>query len=65
MANDFFSLPYTASWLVTQGVMLMLGSLLHRAFQSTWISGEILVVDGWLDWMILEVFSNPGDSMIL
>jgi len=22
------------------------------------------VVDGWLDWMILEVFSNLGDSMI-
>ena len=26
---------------------------------------EILVVGGWLDWMILEVFSNLGDSMIL
>ena len=25
---------------------------------------EILVVGGWLDWMILEVFSNLGDSMI-
>ena len=21
--------------------------------------------DGWLDWMILWVFSNPSDSMIL
>jgi len=25
----------------------------------------ILVVGGWLDWMILEVFPNLGDSMIL
>jgi len=22
------------------------------------------MVGGWLDWMILEVFSNLGDSMI-
>ena len=29
------------------------------------VSWEILVIDGWLDWMILEVFSNLGDSMIL
>ena len=27
-------------------------------------SGEILVIGGWLDWMILEGFSNLGDSMI-
>jgi len=26
---------------------------------------EISVIPGWLDWIILEVFSNPGDSMIL
>jgi len=25
----------------------------------------ILVVGGWLDWKILEVFSNLGSSMIL
>mgnify|MGYP001855807810 CR=1 FL=1 len=25
---------------------------------------EILVVGGWLDWMISEVFSNLGDSMV-
>ena len=25
----------------------------------------MLVVGGWLDWMILEVLSNLGDSMIL
>ena len=24
-----------------------------------------LVAGGWLDWMILEVFSSPDDSMIL
>ena len=23
------------------------------------------MIGGWLDWMILEVFSNLGDSMIL
>jgi len=28
-----------------------------------WFSGEILAVGGWLDWMILEVFSSLGDSM--
>ena len=27
--------------------------------------GGILVVGGWLDWMILEVFSNSGYSKIL
>ena len=26
---------------------------------------QILVIGEWLDWMILEVFSNLGDSMIL
>ena len=26
---------------------------------------EILVVGGQLDWMILEVFSNLGNSMVL
>ena len=30
-----------------------------------WFSGEILVVGGWLDWVILEVFSNIDDAMIL
>ena len=29
------------------------------------VSWGTLVVGGWLDWMILEVFSNPGDSVIL
>lgn len=28
-------------------------------------SGEILVVGVQFEWMILEVFSNPGDSVIL
>jgi len=28
------------------------------------VQWEILVVGGWLDWMILEVFSNLGNSMI-
>lgn len=26
---------------------------------------DLLVMSGWLDWVILWVFSNPGDSMIL
>ena len=29
-----------------------------------WRTWEILVIGGWLDWMILEVFSKLGDSMI-
>jgi len=29
------------------------------------VQWEIVVIGGRLDWMILEVFSNPGDSMIL
>ena len=32
---------------------------------GTRFSGEIVVAGGWLDWMILEVVSNLGDSMIL
>ena len=28
------------------------------------VSGELLVMGGWLDWVILEVFSNLGDSAI-
>ena len=28
------------------------------------VSGEILVVSGQLDWIILGVFSNLGDSVI-
>ena len=28
------------------------------------VSGEILVVGEQLDWVILELFSRPGDSMI-
>jgi len=27
--------------------------------------GNLLVIGGWSDWMILEIFSNFGDSMIL
>lgn len=30
-----------------------------------WFSGEIVVVGGQLDWMILEVLSNLGDPVIL
>ena len=29
------------------------------------VSGEILVVGGWLHWIILEVFSNLSNMMIL
>ena len=29
------------------------------------IEWEILVIGGHLDWMILEVFSNPGDSVMI
>jgi len=25
---------------------------------------EILVISGWLEWLVLEVFSNLGDSML-
>ena len=28
------------------------------------VKWEMLMIGGWLDWMILEVFSNLGDSMI-
>jgi len=34
-------------------------------YWGRWFSGGILVVSGWLDQMILEVFSSLGDSMIL
>ena len=29
------------------------------------VLGEILVICGWLDWVILDVFSNLGDSVTL
>lgn len=32
-------------------------------YKGIWFKGEIMVVGAWL--MILEVFSNLGDSMIL
>ena len=34
-------------------------------YWGVWFSGEIVVVGGRLGWMILEVFSSLGDSMIL
>ena len=34
-------------------------------YRGTWFSGEVLVVGECLEWMILEVFSNRGDSVIL
>jgi len=30
-----------------------------------WFSEETLAVSGWLNWMIVKVFSNLGDSVIL
>lgn len=40
--------------------------------QETWRHGAeecgqwaVLVVDGWLDWMIVEVFSNRNDPLSL
>ena len=29
------------------------------------IQWEILVVDWWVDWMILEIFSSLSDSVVL
>jgi len=34
-------------------------------YWGIWVSGEILVAGGQLDWVILEVFSNLADSVIL
>ena len=34
-------------------------------YWGTVFNGEILVVGGLLDWIILEVFSSIGGSMIL
>lgn len=33
--------------------------------QDTTFHGQILVVGGWLGWVILEFFSNIDDSTIL
>jgi len=38
---------------------------MFRCCAGTWFGGEILVIGGGLDWMILEAFSYLGDSMIL
>lgn len=32
-------------------------------YWGMWLSGEMLVVGGWLDWMASEVISNFGDSV--
>ena len=32
---------------------------------SDMVYWEILAMGGWLDWMILDIFSSLGDSMIL
>ena len=37
----------------------------QRSGKKSAVVTLILVIGGWLDWMILEVFSNLGDSMIL
>lgn len=29
-----------------------------------WFSGEALVMDGWSNWIILEIYCNFGDSVI-
>jgi len=34
-------------------------------YWGMWVSGEMLVAVGRVDWVILEVFSNLGVSMIL
>lgn len=36
-----------------------------RCCTGMWFGGEILVVGGWLDWMISEAFSSLDDSTIL
>jgi len=37
----------------------------NSVWAGIWVSGEMLVVGGWLHWMILEVFSNLGDSVVV
>ena len=34
----------------------------EKCLDGTRFSGEIFVVGGWLDWMVLEVFSSLGES---
>jgi len=36
---------------------------IQMLYWGTWFRGEILAIDGQLDWMILEVFSSLGDSV--
>ena len=38
---------------------------LDVVLKDVWFNGVILVVGGQLDWVILDIFSNLGDSMIL
>ena len=45
---------------VPGGVQKMCGCCMGTRF-----SGGMVLVGGWLDWMVLEVFSSLGDSMIL
>jgi len=53
------------TWLCEENVKnqtAMLSFHYPPGFQIMW---EILVIGGWLDWMISEVLSNLGDSVIL
>jgi len=36
----------------------------RKVYMLYWVTWEILLIGGRLGWMILEVFSNLGDSMI-
>ena len=38
---------------------------MFRAVLRNMVYWKILMIGNWLDWMIMEVFSNLGDSMIL
>jgi len=38
---------------------------MFRVVLRNMVYWKILMIGNWLDWMIMEVFSNLGDSMIL
>lgn len=46
------------------GCQMLEKTTYEMLYWGTRFGGEIVMAAGWLDWMILMVFSNLGDSMI-
>ena len=68
ISKNFFSKRLFVLWDRLPSEVVKLLEMFKKCLDvvlRTWFNGEILVVGGRLNWMILEVFSSLGDSVIL